>query len=79
MALAKFLACAGPQFLQSGKEVKLLGLTRELGHWGWLGGSARWGEEESADGAKTASGQEERVRGLQVVQRPGARGVGGTN
>lgn len=29
MALAKFLACAVPQFLQSGNRGKLLGLTRE--------------------------------------------------
>lgn len=36
MALDKFLACAVPQFLQSGKEVKLLGLIRE--NWATGGG-----------------------------------------
>lgn len=44
MAWAKFLACAVPQFLQSGKEVKLLGLIRELGHWGWLRRQCQVGE-----------------------------------
>ena len=36
MDLAKFLVCAKPQFLQSGKEVKLLGLIRE--NWAIVGG-----------------------------------------
>lgn len=35
-ALAKFLACIIPQFLQSGKEVKLLGITRY--NWATGGG-----------------------------------------
>lgn len=44
MALAKCLACTVPQFLQSGKEVKLLSLLREnwaSGGGGVLGGTAR--------------------------------------
>lgn len=36
MALAKFLVYVMPQFLQSGKEVKLLGLIRE--NWAIGGG-----------------------------------------
>lgn len=41
MALAKFLVHVMPQFLQSRKEVKLLGLIR--GNWamGVAGGSAK--------------------------------------
>lgn len=65
MALAKFLACTVPQFLQSGKETKLPSLLRE--NWA-IGGVSRGqcqikGKRREADGAKIASDQAKRGRG----------------
>ena len=77
MALAKFLACAVPQFLQSRKAVKLLGLIRK--NWAFGGGQGVLpgrGKRRGADGAKTASHQEKRDRGLQTGQKPGMAGLG---
>lgn len=37
------------------------------------------GKRRDADGVKTASGQEERRNGLQIVPRPGAHEAGGRN
>lgn len=62
MALAKFLVYVMPQFLQSGKEVKLLGLIRE--DWAIGGGH----------GAVPSRGKRREV--LMVQTQPVAKGSG---
>lgn len=77
MAWPSFWLVLCLNFSKVGRQSSSLGLIRENrafgGGQGVLPGS---GKRRGADGAKTASHQEKRGRGLQIGQKPGMAGLG---